>query len=600
MLRQLSVRNLVLIEALDLELGAGFNVVTGETGAGKSMVVDALGLVLGGRASPELVRAGSKEAEVEALFDVERGTRAEELLEAWGVPHEGEVVVRRVVAQEGRSRAYLNGRLVTAAQLAELGRELADIASQHESVRLTDAATHLEYLDAFGGLAEKRATLAERVDTLAAVVAERASVREAEKHRLEREEFLGFQLREIEELDPREGEDRELEAERARLRHADKLGHATRHAADRLYDGDEAICDALGRLAAELERAADLDPTLASHARTLDEARSQLVDAARTLSAYASSVEADPARLAEVEDRLFRLQKLLRRHGPTTAELLAHRHAIAAEIEGLAHAGERLEELEARERQVLAECTTLARQLSRSRREAAESLADAVARELHALGMGRARVVVAVGETAGPSDLPLVDGARLSRTGIDRVEFLIAPNAGEEPRALRKIASGGELSRALLAIKKVLAEEGPAGLYVFDEVDAGVGGAIAEVIGRSMASIAAHRQVFCITHLAPIAALGTRHYVVDKRENEGRTRSRLRLLTAEERVEEIARMMGGTVIGEGTRQAAREMLGAHASLSAPAKASKPEPAAKRAKPEPAAPSKAAKPAKAKR
>lgn len=564
MLRQLSVRNLVLIEALDLELGAGFNVVTGETGAGKSMVVDALSLVLGGRASPELVRAGSKEAEVEALFDLEKGSRAASLLEEWGVPQDGEVVVRRVVAQEGRSRAYLNGRLVTAAQLAELGGELADIASQHESVRLTDAATHLEYLDAFGGLSEKRLALTEKVDGLAAVVAERARVLEAEKHRLEREEFLTFQLREIDDLNPQDGEERDLEAERSRLRHADKLGHASRHTCDRLYDGDEAVCDALGRLAAELDRAAELDPSLAGHARTLDEARSQLVDVARSLSAYASSVEADPARLAEVDDRLFRLQKLLRRHGPTTSELLGHRRAIAGELEGLAHAGERLEELETQQKAILAGCTTLARQLSRSRRETAESLADAVARELHALGMGRARVVVSVGETAGPSDLPLVDGARLSRSGIDRVEFLIAPNAGEEPRALRKIASGGELSRALLAIKKVLAEKGPAGLYVFDEVDAGVGGAIAEVIGRSMATIADHRQVFCITHLAQIAALGARHYVVDKSENGGRTKSRLRLLTPDERVEEVARMMGGTTIGEGTRQAAREMLGPRA------------------------------------
>ncbi len=572
MLRQLSVRNLVLIEGLDLELGSGFNVVTGETGAGKSMVVDALSLVLGGRASPELVRAGTKEAEVEALFDVDKGSRAEGLLETWGVPQEGEVVVRRVVAQGGRSRAYLNGRLVTAAQLAELGGELADIASQHESVRLTDPATHLEYLDAFGGLSEKRVVLTNRVDALAGVVAERARVHEAEKHRLEREEFLTFQLREIEELNPHEGEERDLETERSRLRHADKLAHATRHTTDRLYDGDAAICDDLGRLAAELDRAADLDPSLAAHARILDDARSQLVDVARTLAAYASSIEADPARLGEVEERLFRLQKLLRRHGPTTTELLEHQRAIGVELQGLANTGARLEELEGDARKILADCTILARQLSRSRRETAEALADRVARELHALGMGRARVVVSVGDSAGPSDFPLVDGARLSRSGIDRVEFLIAPNAGEEPKAMRKIASGGELSRALLAVKKVLAEKGPAGLYVFDEVDSGVGGAIAEVIGRSMAMIAHHRQVFCITHLAQIAALGERHYVVDKTENDGRTKSRLRLLTPDERVEEVARMMGGTTIGEGTRQAAREVLGPRGSAPVARKA----------------------------
>lgn len=566
MLHQLTIANVVLIPRLTLELHGGFNVLTGETGAGKSMIVDALGLVLGGRARPDIVRAGAREAEVEALFEVPPGSRAFAKLEAAGVPCDGELVVRRVVQAEGRSKAYVNGRIATAAQLAELSSELCDIASQHESVSLTDASTHLEYLDAFGKLETRRAALGEQVDRLTELNQELEAARNAERTRAEREDFLAFQLKELEELDPREGEETELEQERGRLRHAERLAQATRHAAERLYEGEGAVCDELGRLVSELEGAADLDGSLVGFARTVASARSELADAARGLARYAEGVEGNPARLAEVEERLFRLQKLLRKHGPTTAELLAYRGQLAQERAILDGASHRIEALEERHREGLAQAAAAARALSKDRRDAAEALADAIGRELGQLGMGRARVVVDVtnrpsagreGEGGGM----VVDGALLTRSGVDRVEFLIAPNRGEDPRPLRRIASGGELSRALLALKRVLAEKGPAGLYVFDEVDAGVGGAVAEVIGRSIADIARHRQVLCITHLPQIAALADAHYVVGKGEAEGRTVSSVRRLSSAERVEEIARMIGGVKVGDAARRAAAELLG---------------------------------------
>ncbi len=562
LLAQLTVRNVVLIERLVLELAHGFNVVTGETGAGKSMVVDALSLVLGGRARPDLVRGGADEAEVEALFELSPGSRAAAKLEAAGIPSERELVVRRVVQAEGRSRAYVNGRLCTAAQLAEIAADLCDIASQHESVSLTDPATHVEYLDAFGGLEADRVRVAEQVDALSEVQRELEAASAQERGRAERDDFLRWQMREIDELEPRDGEETELEHERGRLRHAEKLQAATRHAAERLYEGEGAICDELGRLAAELDQAAGIDGSLAPLARTVESARGELSDAARALSRYAETVEASPERLAEVEDRAFRLQKLLRKHGPATADLLAHRAGLARELASLESASERVAELEGEKTRRAAEAGAAARSLSRKRRDAAEKLADAIGRELSQLGMGRARVVVDVQPTATAADALLVDGARLTRSGIDRVEFLIAPNRGEEPRPLRRIASGGELSRALLALKRVLADQGPAGTYVFDEVDAGVGGAVAEVIGRSIAEIGRHRQVLCITHLPQIAALADAHFVVDKTESRGRTHTSVKRLQRSERVEEIARMLGGIKVGEATRRAAAELLAA--------------------------------------
>ena len=551
MLVQLTVQNLVLMERVVLELRPGFNVLTGETGAGKSMLVDAVGLVLGGRARPDMVRNGAREAEVEALFEVEPGTRLLAKLEAAGVPVDRELVVRRVVHAEGRSRAFVNGRMCTAAQLAELGPELCDIASQHESVSLTDPATHLGYLDAFGRLEQARAALAEQVAVLAQVEGDLETARAAERGRAEREDFLTFQLKEIDEVDPRAGEEADLDVERARLKHAARLTDATRRASERLYEGEGAICDELTRLCGELEPAAELDTSLADLARVVAMSRTELADAARSLARYADGVESNPARLAEVEERIFRLQKLLRKHGPTTADIALHRAEIARDLETLAKASDVAAELESRRDALRTEAAAAASALSKKRRDAAERLGAAIGKELAALGMGRARVIVDV-----------APGARLMPTGMDRVEFLIAPNRGEEPRPLRRIASGGELSRALLALKRVLAAQGPANMYILDEVDAGVGGAIAEVIGRAISDIARHRQVLCVTHLPQIAALADAHFVVGKHETKGRTSTTVQRLGERERVLELARMIGGVKVGDAAKRAAAEMLSA--------------------------------------
>lgn len=567
MLVQLSIQNVVLIEELVLDLAPGFSVITGETGAGKSILVHALSLVLGGRVRPEVLRAGANEAQVEALFEIPPGSRAGARLEAAGIQCDRELIVRRVVQGTGaedhrevRSRAYINGRLCTAAQLIQIAEDLCDIASQHESVSLTDPTTHIEYLDAFAALQGDREAVAGEVDALSQVARELEAVTVAGRNRAEREDFLRWQIHEIDELAPEEGEEAHLAEEIERLRHADKLQATTRRAAEGLYDGPSALCDVLAKLAADLEHAAEIDSALASHARTLQVARSELADAARALGRYAESVEASPARLAEAEERFFRLQKLLRKHGPTTKDVRERRDALAAELDSLSGTADRVAGLVSEKARRFSRAASLARSLSRKRREAAETLGNAIGAELAQLGMGRARVVVEVTAAAAAAESLSLDGARLSRSGIDHVEFLIAPNRGEEPRPLRRIASGGELSRSLLALKRVLADKGPAGTYVFDEVDAGVSGAVAEVIGRAIGDIARHRQVVCITHLPQIAALGDAHFVVDKSESGGRTHARVRRLSASERVEEIARMIGGIKVGAAARHAAAELL----------------------------------------
>ncbi|HTJ81586.1 MAG TPA: DNA repair protein RecN [Polyangiaceae bacterium] len=565
MLNVLRLKNFILIQELELELTPGLNVLTGETGAGKSIVVGALGLVLGGRASADQVRPGADEAEIEALFDLGGRdlTRSPALarLRESGILAGDDLVVRRVVSASGRSRAYLNGRLSTAAELAALAPELADVASQHESVALTDPSTHLEHLDRFAELVASREKMAEVVVGLEALVRSIADLRALAKTRAEREAFVRYQLGGIADVAPRAGETEDLANERKRLRHMTRLIDLVRRAASAL-DGDGGACDLVARTAADLRAAADLDAELAPVAATVASCLAELREAGSAAERYVETAEADPTRLEQIEERLYKLEGLLRQHGPTIDDLLAAKARLEAELDGLAGADDRLAAEQADLDERLPRAGAQAKALSVERKAAAARLGEAISAELGALGMGGARVTVEVEpapsrETEGQLS---VDGARLSRDGIDRVEFLISPNKGIDPKPLRKIASGGELSRALLALKRVLAESGPAGLYVFDEVDTGVGGAVAERIGSAIADVASHHQVLCITHLAPIAAFASTHFVVSKSTDKAITESRVDRVADEARVREVARMLAGAKVTAAAIEAARELI----------------------------------------
>lgn len=562
MLACLRIQNFAIIENLQVEFGPGLNVVTGETGAGKSVLVDAMELVLGARSNPQVVRTGAAEAEFEALFDVSEHPQIEARLEASGLCAKGsgesELLVRRVIQENGRSRAYVNGRLVTTGQLEQLVSGLVDISSQHEHHRLSDPSTHLDFLDAYAHLGTTRARMIEAYRTLTDALAALAEFQGHLGNRSEREDLLRFQVRELEELNPVEGEEETLESERNRLRYAERLASITSSSEDALYSRDSAIVEELGRISVQLMDAARLDATLEPLTKEIDAARSQLQEVARELGRYARNVTVDEARLAEVDERIEKLKRVKKKYGGSIAACLEHLNKAKADLLALDEHESREKELEAAIARAKDQARELSKQLSSTRRAAAKKLGRAISDELASLGMGGAQVEVKIEPVAG-GELDL-DGARLSSTGVDRAEFLIAPNKGEQARPLRKVASGGELSRAMLAIKRVLAELGPAGMYVFDEVDAGVGGAVAEVIGRKLADVAQHRQVICITHLPQIAVFGQTHYRVQKVVENERTHSTITALSKKDRLEEVARMLGGAKISAKTRAAAQELL----------------------------------------
>ncbi len=562
MLNCLRIRDLAIIDELELELGSGLNVLTGETGAGKSILVSALELVLGGKSRGELVRTGAKAAEVEALFDISRDTGVRQQLQALDIDvgPEDELVVRRVLSSCGRSRAFVNGQLATQQVLARLTRGLTDISSQHEHHTLTDPATHLGFLDAFAGAGRLRQQVTHAYHTLKQAEGQLAEFEKRISAREARLDLLKSHVDDIESAALRPGEDGELEQACTRLRSVDTLLRLTGKAADLLYEQDESVLSGLAGATRRLSEASGLDASLAAIAGQLENLRGQLDDTARDLGRKMASLRPDPDALQRAEERLYLLSKLKRRYGGSIESVRDYLAACRTELDELNEQVTTREGLESERQRAFDGAASSARQLSAERRRAATRLAAAISAELGSLGMGGARIQVELSPLDGEAAEISIDGARLSPDGLERVEFLLAPNRGEEARPLSRIASGGELSRAMLAIKCVLADLGPAGMYVFDEVDAGVGGGMAEIIGRKIRSVAQHRQVLCVTHLPQIAVFADQQFKVEKIVRGERTLSSVRRLSRKEQQEEIARMLGGLRITAKTRAAARELL----------------------------------------
>lgn len=560
MLICLQIRDFAIIDQLELELGRGLNVLTGETGAGKSIMMSALELVLGGKGKLEHVRAGAERAEVEALFDIGGDASIRPELDAFVGDQGGhnELVVRCVVMQNGRTRHYVNGRLTTRAQLSRLTRGLTHISSQHQHYTLLDPATHLDYLDAFGRLAADRRQVRDRYRSLEKAEALLADFEARLRERSVREALAREAVQEIEAIAPQLGEEAQLEQDSTCLRNAEALLKLAGEAADLLYERDESSADTLARAEQLITQAGRLDPDFGNLLERLELARSLIEDTARELSSKCQSIRSDPLALERIEERLFALAKLKRRYGGTLEAVLAHLDRCRIELdelEGHVDVGRRLQ---ASHSEALREAVVAGRALSMKRRGVAKRLAAAITRELAALGMSDAKFQVAVAPLSGRGIS--ADGVRLGPDGMDAVEFLMSTNHGEPARSLHKVASGGELSRTMLAIKCVLGGVGPSGLYAFDEVDSGVSGAIAEVIGRKIHAVASHRQVLCVTHLPQIAVFADHHFKVEKVLKGERTLSTIRKLNASERREEIARMLGGMKITHRTRAAARELL----------------------------------------
>jgi len=558
MLTLLRIARFAVIDELEVRFEPGMNVLTGETGAGKSILVNALHLLLGGRATADVVRTGHDECTVEALFEPSDPAAFDAGLDAAGLPPcaDGQLVVRRAVHREGRSRAWVNGSPATASQLAQATSRLVDISSQHEHTSLLDESGHLDLLDAFAGLGTRREAYRTAWDALSAAGRLLTSLQTSEAERARRLDYVRFQLDELERADPRPGEDSALAEERTRLASAEKLREAASGAESLLYSRDGAAVELLDRAAGDLEKAAGADPALKPLADSLRESVVRVSDAARELGRYARALHADPARLEALDDRLDVLRRLARKHGGDLASVLRRRDEMRLEVSQLVSHEEHLAAAQADHARRLDEAGRLADALSSARTAAAGRFAAAVVEQLGALDMKRTVLEVRVEPLAASEGSVEAGGVRLDARGRDGVRFLFSPNPGEEPRPLARIASGGELSRAMLALKRVLARRDPVETWIFDEVDAGIGGATGEVVGRMLRDAAHDRQVLCITHLAQIAACAGTHFVVRKETRAGRTRTGLeRLEGADERRRELARMLSGHVTDASLRHA---------------------------------------------
>jgi DNA repair protein RecN (Recombination protein N) len=562
MLKELGIKNFAIIDQLRVEFGPGLNVFTGETGAGKSIVVDALNLALGERASGDLIRTGSDEAVVEAAFELNSHAPAavRSILREQGIdlgPGE-DLVVRRVISAGGKNKVYVNGSLATLATLSAIGAHLADIHGQHEHQSLLAVEQQLDLLDAYGGLLPLRSAFADLFRRYHGLRSELAAIEAGEREKAQREDLLRYQASEIEGAKLTAGEDDELAAEQRVLANAEKLAGLAAAADDALYASDGSVLAGLRRALTGLRDIAAIDASLAGTFELLESGRAQIEEAAREVSAYAERVQVDPARLEAVGDRIELLRKLKKKYGATIADVAAFGARAAAELAKIERSGEERERLRGEIAALREQLTAMAKEFTRKRTAAGRELEKKVEAELGRLGMKKSRFVVAVGREPGDDT---IDGLRVTASGADRIEFLLSANPGEEPRPLARTASGGELSRIMLALKTILIEGDPIPTVVFDEVDAGIGGAVAEEVGRKLRKIASRRQVFCITHLPQIACMATTHYGVAKSVKKDRTSAEVRRLDPKERVDEVARMLGGRTITEATLRHAEEMIG---------------------------------------
>jgi DNA repair protein RecN (Recombination protein N) len=554
MLKLLKTKNIAIISSLEVEFGPGLNLLTGETGAGKSILIDALGLVLGGRASSELIRTGESQATVEAVIEAPGlGNRLAER----GLPVDGdELIVRRDITPSGKGRASLNGALVPLAQLRDLLAGQIEIQGQHDQRGLLDPDTHGPILDAFGGLDGDAALVAQSFARLRAVDERLSTLQRDQRELARRRETLEYQLKEIEAARLLPGEEEELRRERTVQANAGRLAELCGEVYALLYESEDAVATRLARAYRRIEELAGIDERFRTHLEARDALRAQVEDVALSVRDYQERLHVTPGRLDAIEERLSAIDRLKRKYGASVEDVLAFARRCREELDALGSPEERRVVLQAEREAAARAYLERATPLSSARRRKARGLERDLQSELSQLALERARFRVAF----TPEEPRADDEEAWTARGLESVEFLLSPNPGEELRSLARIASGGELSRILLGLRCVAASAAAPATLVFDEVDAGIGGRVAEVVGRRLRALAPRNQVLCVTHLPQIAALADVHLVVSKRPAAGRTHVDVRTLSPEARVEEVARMLAGEVVSESARRHAREMV----------------------------------------
>jgi DNA repair protein RecN (Recombination protein N) len=553
MLQELRIKNLAIIEELDLTFSKGLNILSGETGAGKSIVLNAVQLLLGDKATGEVIRSSEEEASIEALFDTSGNREIKEKMKERfqrfpGKGEEDSLLVRRVISRSGKGKVFINGNLATLGMLSEVGEDLLSIYGQHEHQSLQRVETHVDILDEFGGLLGLRQEFQKHFEKFTSLSGEIQRIREEKERRVKEYDLMAFQSKEIESSRIQIGEEEALKEEKKVLTHAQKLMTFAQTSEEMLYGERGSAIDKIRSIINQGREMATIDPSLSPPLKTLESALIQLEESALTLRDYSRRIEINPMRVEEVENRLEEIERLKKKYGPTIEEILLFKERADEALRSFTSEEEKLSQLEGLLGPLREEVMVLGKKLSRERRRVASELKRFVEKELGSLGMKKTTFEVSI------EDLPL------SLEGMDRVEFLISPNVGEKVKPLAKIASGGELSRIMLAMKGILAGIGGRQVLIFDEVDSGIGGAVAEVVGRKLRELSRHHQVICVTHLPQIACFAESHYHVKKEVKSGRTITLVDRLERGDIVEEIARMLGGVKVTEKTRAHAKEMI----------------------------------------
>jgi DNA repair protein RecN (Recombination protein N) len=563
MLRELSIKNFAIIDDLRMQFDAGLTILSGETGAGKSIIINAVQLLLGARATAKLIRTGADSAELEAFFDLLPTAPAILVMEAHGYSAEEGLLIRRIISRNDRHRVFINGRMATMQVLQAITDNLASISSQHAHQFLLKEDFHLDILDQYGNLMDLRETVGMLFRKILPLLEQRDTLLTLRDRQDEQRELLHFQKADIEAAQLKTGEDELLEQECRRLRNAQMLIQTVNHCTESLYSAQDSVTDRLGAMHQQLEAAAAIDGDLQAPTERVAELTYQVEDVVEGLRRYLRRVESDGHRLEEVEARLDTLNRLKRKYGKTLDDVFNQYASIQAALSGIESLADQIDALDNRLRQYHERLQTVARDLHARREVVAEDLARKIADELASLKMPGTRFAVTLEPVATDERTPpflTIDGCKADERGTDRAVFQIAPNVGEQLKPLAAIASGGELSRVVLALKAILAVTGSLETLIFDEVDAGIGGGVAEIVGRKLNALSSHHQVICITHLPQIAKFGAHHFKISKSVSRGRTRATIDPLDAEERLKEMARLLGGVKITRKTLDHAREML----------------------------------------
>lgn len=550
MLTDLKIKNFAIIDELHLSFLPGLTILSGETGAGKSIIIGALNLILGGRSFVEQIRTGENEAIIEALFDISGDSNFQEILAAKGFSvNDNTLLIKRIISREGKNKVLVNGSLTTLSLLTEIVEPLLNISGQHEHQELLRPQNHINILDEFGNLFPLRKEYYESFRLQEKIRQEIETLKFESSRRQERKELLNFERDEIARAQLVPGEEENLVKEKNILKNAEELITISNGIYESLYSSDGAIISQLSRKARELKDIINIDSQLIPFGQILDSVIIQLEDLAISLRDYSKRIKYDPQMLEEIDNRLETIRRLKKKYGTTVEDIIEYQKKIEVELEKISDYDDHLQSLAGEYERINGETREKAKILSQKRKETALKLSQRIEEELATLGMQNTKFSVEI--------TPLES---LDESGMDQIEFLISPNPGEDLRPLARIASGGELSRVMLAFKHLFTREEKIATLVFDEVDAGIGGATAQVVGQKLYEISRHYQTICITHLPQIACFGEHHYSIKKKVEKGRTKTLVKKLNPEERVEEIARMLGGTEITQQTRNLAREMI----------------------------------------